>query len=268
VKKLITISLIALFAVCLALASVHLMNGDSASAKPFELVVVALTAVAFLAPAKNVLLGLERTSYFDKTSDPYTRAELELVKFLQKAKPSTMQDLAAGNLILDSYSSSIMARIPISTVGTIELLNAASVFAEGRIPEEFNQGILPQGFNISVSHVLVGYATDAAVVVAEGDVDYTNLSDSWPAALRNGSLRFFQSGALVKRFQGKLAGTKAAGVAGNGKLGLEFQCPFILEEIKQNRIDLITPAAVAFPATPAGLFIELILVGACTRQRS
>ncbi|MFN7703360.1 MAG: hypothetical protein ACK5OS_01970 [Chryseotalea sp.] len=272
-KKFFILSLFMAFVLSTGAAITAYATDNTDAAHKYELIsACSLLLGSNVATGKqSLILGGFNRGYFGVDQDPYERAELALIQYLQKRKASeeTYKNLSLDNIIIDSLTASLRFNIPISFTGTRDLVTQATQFFQGRIPEEWNQGTFQKGYNIAISHIQVGYATDAAVVVPEGDVDYTNVTDSWPASLRNAQLRFSQQGALKGKYDVLFTGTKAASTFNNVEAtGLELKSPLILEEGKSTKLELITPQGVAFPATPANLFIEILLFGAVTRLKS
>jgi hypothetical protein len=273
-KKSIVILLFSMFLIGLVGTTYHEAKGNKQEATKYECILFASLAIPAIHSQRmsKTHLGLLSKSYFtDSPADrPLTTAQKKLWDYLtgRKAKLQTQQTLSDGDLKMETYAESLMFTMPISVGGRRDLLNQTNGYFEGRIPEEWNLGALPQGFNIAVSHIGVGYATDAAITVPEGDTDFVTQPNSWPAALRNSRIIISQNSTIVQQFRTKFAGSMAAStnncVEGDG---LEFQEPFILEEQKPIRIEIFCPQAVNFPATPAGLFIEIKMFGACVRPQ-
>lgn len=270
-KKFFAFALFTVFLISASLSVKCYADGNDDAAVKYQVVSMASLGAGSLGINKQVTtLGFVSKSYFtDNPMDrPLTRAEKALWDYLasEDSKKETLLLLKKGELKIETYATSLLFTIPISTSGRRDLLNASVNYSEGRIPQEWHQAQLPVGFNIAVSHVRLGYATDPAITVPEGDVDYVTQPNLWPAALRNGRIIFTQNGSVVQDFQSKFAGTQAAStnrsVEGDG---LEFQRPFILEEQKGTKIEIYSPDGVSFPATPAGLFLEIALYGAAVR---
>jgi hypothetical protein len=273
-KKFFAFALFTVFLISASLSVKCYADGNEDAAVKYQVVAMASLGAGSLGIQKQVTtLGFVSKSYFtDNPMDrPLTRAEKALWDYLSgnDSKKETVRLLQNGELKIETYAESLMFTIPISTGGRRDLLNASSNYFEGRIPQEWHQGSLPVGFNIAVSHVRLGYATDAVATVPEDDVDYVTQPNSWPAALRNSLIIISQNGAVVQQFRSKFAGTQAAStnrsVEGDG---LEFQRPFILEEQKGTKIEIYSPQGVTFPSTPAGLFLEIALYGAAVRPIS
>ena len=270
-KKFFILSLFMAFVLSTGAAITAYATDNTDAAHKYELVSACslMLGVNVASGKQTLILGVAERSYFAVNQDPYERAELALIQFLEKneASAETYRALEAKNMVIDSLTASLRFIIPISFTGTFDLVTQATQFRQGRIPEEWNQGSFLKGYNIAISHIQVGYASDAAVVVPEGDVDFTNVTDSWPAALRNAQLRFSQQGALKGKYDTVFMGTKAASTLPNVESGFMLKSPLILEEGKSTKIELITPQGVAFPATPANLFVEILLSGAVTRLK-
>lgn len=237
------------------------------------LVCMVLPATIFY--QSSSVLGFRKAYFSDNPSDrPLSRSDKALwdylvatdPKGLSKSRQNTRDLLMKGDLKIETYAESLLFTLPISQGGRRTLLDASTSYFEGRIPQEWDRGALPEGFLLALSHIGIGYATDAAITVPEGDVDFVTQPNSWPAALRNAKVMFSQNGNLVQQFRAKFAGTQAASteaaVEGDG---LEFQKPFILEDVKSNLIELYHPSAVNMPATPAYLFLEIKMFGSCVR---
>ncbi|MFO0414912.1 MAG: hypothetical protein ACK52I_22290 [Pseudomonadota bacterium] len=272
-KKFFILSIMVAFLVSAGASIAAYASDNAEAAHKYELVAAcSLLLGSNVATGKaSVILGGFNRAYFAPGQDPYSRAEIALVNFLKnnKASQETYVNLQNQNIYVDTLTAALRFAIPISFTGTRDLITQSAQFFQGRIPEEWNQAQFPKGYNLAISHIQVGYASDASVTVPEGDVDFTNISDSWPAAFRNSQLRFSQAGALKGKYDVLFTGTKAAGQFNNVEgTGLELQAPMILEEGKATKLELITPQGVAFPATPANLFIEILLFGAVTRLKS
>lgn len=229
-----------------------------------------MTIGVSVAASPSVLLGFRKAYFTDSPMDrPLTRAEKAVWDYLQsKARQSTIDLLVKGDLKIETYAESLLFTLPISQGGRRQLLDGSTSYFEGRIPQHFDRGALPEGMIIAVSHIGLGYATDAAIVVPEGDVDYVTQPNSWPAALRNAKMMFSQNGALVQEFRTKFTGTQAASTEPAVESdGIEFQRPFILEDVKATMLELYHPAGQTMPATPANLFLEVKLFGAVVRPK-
>lgn len=247
----------------------HAANNNTESTAVCLTVFVA--SAVFMPQGKATgVLGFNNKSYFNGTDKPYTRAELALIEYLmENGKGQTQVDAASGKLKLETYAKGFRFKIPNNFTGRAELLNAASVALQGAIPEEFNLGQLPDGFNIAVSHVRASFVADASVTVAQGAVNLVNQPNSWPAALRNGQLVFSQASSIKQYFDVAACGSAAAS---QGKYaeedGLELQAPFILEENKATKFELITASGQSFGAPVGGNYLELFLYGAFVRLRA
>jgi hypothetical protein len=269
-KKLVKLLLLTI-AFAVAASVYHEVKGDKNTAAIYEMVVVALMAAPAIAVNQKSSYGYK--AYFTDSADdrPLTRSDKELWDYIMsdKARIQTKQLLLDKKLKIETYSEHLMFTIPVSLAGRKQILNAATAYFEGRIPMEFNKGELPEGFLLAISHVRLGWATDATVTVPEGDVDYVTQPNSWPAALRNAKIMISQNSNLIQQFRAEFAGTQAAStqqaVEGDG---IEFQKPFILEDSKPTVIEIYPPDAVVFPATPAGLFLDIALFGSCIRPMS
>lgn len=284
--KSITLILLAGFAIAFAGTAVETYRAHTSTGIEqayHEDIAGRLTVIGLLcmmAPATvfgkaSTVLGFRKSYFSDNPNDrPLSRSDKALWDYLVSTDPSglsksrqnTRDLLLKGDLKIETYAESLLFTLPISQGGRRTLLDASTSYFEGRIPQEWDRGALPEGFLLSISHIGLGYATDAAITVPEGDVDYVTQPNSWPAALRNAKVMFSQNGNLVQQFRAKFAGTQAAStepaVEGDG---LEFQKPFILEDVKSNLIELYHPSAVNMPATPAYLFLEIKLFGSCVR---
>lgn len=267
-KKLLVISLVSLFAICTAFAGVNELKGEHSKAIPFEIVLVALVAVPALVPAnKNLKFGFQ---YFNEADAmPFTTSQKALWDYLmQYGDANTIEMLKRKELAIVGYAQSLKFQVPISSGNRIELLNATTVYRQGRIPQEYNQGFLPKGFNIAVETFRIAYGTDAALL-PEAIVNYTTVASGWPAALQHGEFIISQNGAVKEQFTGRVGGSAAASF-GNAIVsdGYTPPSPVILEEGKPLKIELYTPQSVTFPATPAILAVAVELIGACIRPRN
>jgi hypothetical protein len=214
--------------------------------------------------ASTQVFGLQKFYFSEMDANPLTRAEKELWNHLiLKGRTQTITDLQAGKLKIGKYARAFRFQIPISSGGRNQLLNATSLYTEGAIPQEWNQAQLPAGVNIAISHIRLGFATDAAITTPQGDVDYVSNTDSWPAALRNSTILFSQDGnSLGGALDAVFMGTKAAGfMSAVESDGLELDRPMILEEVKPTLIEIFSPKGVTFAATPAYQYLEIAVLG-------
>lgn len=262
-KKLVNV-LFALLALCLGVLFVQHASAEMVAVAS----VLSVGVFAFVkAPAKT--FGFR--GYFNAEGDmPFTAAQKVLFDYLTgvDADVNTKNALLSRQLSINSYAESLKFQVPISSSGKLELLNATAAYRQGRIPLEFNQGFLPKGFNLAISHVRLSFGSDAALL-PEAIVNYTTLAAGWPAALQHGQLIISQNNVVKEQITGRVAGTAAASTeSGIEKDGFEFQTPLLLEEGKPIKIELFTPQSVAFPATPAILAVAVELYGACVRPRS
>lgn len=235
---------------------------------------VATLAIGFVKGAgvhsATQVFGLQKYYFSEMDSNPLSRAEKELWSFLmQNAKEQTKADLKKGALKIEKYARSLRVTIPVSSTGRRQLINAQTVYTQGAIPQEWHQGKLPEGCNIAVSHIGLGFASDAAITVPYGDVDYGTVVNSWPAGLRNSELIFSQNGmrkggALDCAFMGSKAASFGSAVESDG---LELDRPMILEEGKPILIEQDSGAAT-YAATPAYQFLEINLLGVWVRPKS
>jgi hypothetical protein len=242
------------------------------SASPESIAVVSIVGVVLFAvakaPTKNVY-GFRGYFYADAEM-PFTAAQKVLYDYLTgpNADVNTKTALLNRELSINSYCESLKFQIPISSGGKIELLNATTAYRQGRIPIEFNQGFLPKGFNVAISHVRAAFGSDAALL-PEAIVNYVTVASAFPAALQHSQIRFLQNNVLKEQFTGRASGTAVASTeSAIEKDGFEFQTPFILEEGKPVTIELFCPTGVTFPATPAILSVAIELYGAVVRPRS
>jgi hypothetical protein len=257
--------------VLFALAAIGMGVLLFATASPEMVAVGCILSVALFAVVKAPKATLGFRGYFNAEGEmPFTSSQKALWDFLTgpDADINTKTALLNRQLSINSYSESLKIQIPISTGSKIELVNATTVYRQGRIPIEFNQGFLPKGFNLAISHVRLAFGSDAALL-PEAIVNYTTVAAGWPAALQHGQLRFLQNGVLKEQFTGRAAGSAAASTeSGIERDGFELQTPMILEEGKPVTIELFCPQAVTFPATPAILSVAVELFGAVVRPRS
>lgn len=238
------------------------------SSVAFIVVVMAMT----LLPSSKQLgsLGFMNKSYFQAQDQPFSRAEIALISHLvSKGKAQSQEDFRNGNLKLETYARAFRFVIPGAFSGRRELLNAASAFIQGAIPEEFNLGQLPDGYNIAVTHVRTGFVADAVVTTGQAAIALASQPNGYPAALRNGQLIFSQAGAIKAFVDVVLTGTMAASFGSIGENdGLELQAPFILEENKATKFELYGSSGQAFASPAGGNILEVILYGAMVRLRA
>jgi len=257
----------------LYMGAVAAYNGqDQTAAKCWVVTIVSLAVPSYASNVtlQNTSFGFLNKTYFVKTDDPYTRAELALLNFLiDNGKKQTVEDLMNGDLKLETYERAFRFLVPAAASGRRELLNQGSVYLKGAIPDEWNQGALPDGYNIAVTHVRTGFVADAVVTTPQAGIAYGSQPNAWPAALRNGQLLFSQAGALKSFFDVIGTGTMAAGFGSIGENdGLELQAPFILEENKATKFELYGATGQSFASPAGGNLLELILFGAMVRARA
>jgi hypothetical protein len=225
-------------------------------------------ALLFIPSGKKQVFGFN--AYFNEADVmPFTVAQKALWDYLMESGDvNTINALKKRELAIVSYAESLKFQVPISSGNRVELLNATAVYRQGRIPQEYNQGFLPKGFNIAVNKIRAAYGTDAALL-PEAIVNYTTIAAGWPAALQHGQFIISQNGAVKEQFTGRVAGSAAAAFGSAIDTdGYELQSPMILEEGKPIKIELYCPQAVTFPATPAILAVAVEFLGACIRPRS
>jgi hypothetical protein len=273
-KKLVVFLLLGVCLLSSGIAISHELKGDVKSALPFEAVALACMVVPAIA-SKRIThsLGYSEELYPESAPLGYGAARKYLLDYLNgripgyEPQPETAQALSTGKLQILPYSQKLLFKIPISSGGRMELMNNVTAASQGRIPNEWDKGALPGGSVIAFNFARLGYATDGTVTVPEGDIDYSNTVDSWPAALRNADLIWTQMATLKFRLGAHAFGTKAASTRSAVKSdGYNFDVPVIIEPKKQNLIELYCPAGITFPATPAGLFLELAIDGAAIIQ--
>lgn len=129
-----------------------------------------------------------------------------------------------------------------------------------------HQGKLTKGENAVISQILVGYATDAAIVDPINKT-YDSVVSSWPTGLANGHLIIKQDGAMVcDPIPLALCGSQADATSARGMVdSKKLRTPFILEEEKQIVIELDLPLA-SFAANEH--MVEIFLLGSKTRVRT
>lgn len=248
-------------------------KGDDQAAQ--RCYVAAFASVAIVAVSKAKFQNLQELcfinkSFFGRNDDPWSRTEIALLQHLAvNGKGQTKLDAAEGKLKLRTYVRSFIFEITDAFTGTVDLLTANSEFLEGSIPEEWHGGKLPEGYNVAISHVGLGFVADGAVTVPRGAIALATLPNAFPAALRNGRLRFYQAGQVKQEIEPKFCGPQAASF---GKAveddGLELQAPMILEEVKATRIELVTSQGQAFASPAGGNFLEVKLYGVATSLRA
>lgn len=209
-------------------------------------------------------------SFFNRNEDPWTRSEIALLQHLaNNGKGQTKEDAANGKIKIRTYTRSFIFEITDAFTGTVDLLTANSEFLEGAIPEEWHGGRLPEGYNVAISHVGIGFVADGAVATPRAAIALATLPNAWPAALRNGRIRFYQAGVVKQEIEPKFCGPQAASF---GRAveddGLELQAPMVLEESKATRIELVTAAGQAFASPAGGNYLEIKLFGAACSLRA
>lgn len=231
---------------------------------------VAIPAVAGAKFQRMQELCFLNKSFFRMNEDPWTRAEVALMNHLAaNGKGQTKADAAQGKLKVRTYTRSFIFEIADAFTGSVDLLTANSEFLEGSIPEEWHNGKLPDGFNIAVTHIGIGFVADGVVASPRAAIALATLPNAWPAALRNGRIKFHQGGVVKEQIEPKFCGPQAASF---GRAveddGLELQAPMILEEAKATRIELVTAAGQAFASPAGGNFLEIKIFGAFTSLRA
>lgn len=231
---------------------------------------VAIPAVAGAKFQRMQELCFLNKSFFNRNEDPWTRSEVALLQHLAiNGKGQTKQDASEGKIKIRTYTRSFIFEIADNFTGSVDLLTANSEFLEGAIPEEWHGGRLPEGFNVAISHIGIGFVADAAVVTPRAAIALATLPNAWVAALRNGRIKFYQAGVVRQEIEPKFCGPQAASF---GRAveddGLELQAPMILEESKATRIELVTAAGQSFGAPVGGNFLEIKLFGAACSLRA
>lgn len=270
-KTIKIFALITLMFSALVAGVVNDHNGHKNEAKIcYAIAVAAIVAPALMAPRIAESLGFFNKPYLRVEDDPYTRSELALIQFLgTNAKAQSQLDAGSGRTKFETYARAFRFVIPAAFNGRRELLNAASAFIQGAIPEEWNLGQLPLGYNVAVSHIRTGFVADAVVTTGQAGIAYTSQPNTWPSALRNGQLIFSQAGAIKAFVDVVHTGTMAAGFGSIGENdGLELQSPFILEENKATKFELYGSSGQAFASPAGGNLLELIMFGAMARPRA
>lgn len=129
-----------------------------------------------------------------------------------------------------------------------------------------HQGKLTKGENAVISQILLGYATDAAIVDPINKT-YDSVVSLWPTGLANGHIIIEQDGAPVSDpIPMSLCGSQADATSSRGMVdSKQLRTPFILEEEKQIVIKLDFPLA-SFAANQH--MVEIFLLGSKTRVRT
>jgi hypothetical protein len=212
---------------------------------------------------------LNKQFFYDNGQEPYTAAELALLKHIMgpHGKSETQKGLQSGALRLQTYARALRFEIADAATGTIELLNAATAYAEGSIPMEWNLGTLADGTNIAVSHIGLGFVADGTVTTAKAAIALATQPNAWPAALRNGRLRFSQSSAIKAVVDCMYCGPFAASFGRPVEDdGFELNSPIIFEEGKATLFELVS-GANAFASPAGGNFLEIKFYGAYVSNR-
>lgn len=273
-KKSIILLLFAVFSLSAGAATYFEIKGDKQEAARYE--VVCLTAL--MIPAIHSMrltqsMGLI-TLMPENAPRVYSRSHKHILDYLNGRLPGTkpkndlLQDLAAGKLKIEPYHQSLRFSLTSGGQNRQELMNLNTAASQGRIPLEFDKGQLPGGTVIAFDFLRAGYATDATATVPEGDIDFASVVDSWPKALRNADLIWTQMNDRKFRLGMTAFGTKAASqhpsVKGDG---YEFNEPVLIEEKKQNVIEIYCPYNQALPSTAnTYFFLELTMDGAALIQ--
>lgn len=270
-KKLIVLSLFSILAFSLSVGIVADANGHKEKAQMCYAVAFTTLAIPAVQTMRfGLTLGYINKTFFQSNDQPYSRAELALMQHLARhGKGQTQADAAAGKLKLRSYMRTFRFEIADAFSGNKELLNAATLYVDGVIPEEWNNGKLPAGWNIAISHIGVGFVADGAVTTPVAAIALASVVNSWPAILRNGKLRFSQANNVKEEVDAAFCGTLATST---GKFGeddaLELQAPFILEEEKSTKFELLGAGAQAFASPAGGNFLEIRLFGSVSLPRA
>lgn len=248
-------------------------NGNSEAAQRCYVASFASVAIIAIKHAKfqnmQELCFLNK-SFFNKNDDPWSRAEIALMAHLAvSGKGETQKNASEGKLKIRTYTRSFIFEIADAFTGTVDLLTANSEFLEGSIPEEWHGGRLPEGFNVAVTHIGIGFVADGVVTTPRAAIALATLPNAFPAALRNGRIRFYQGGVIKQEVEPKFCGPQAAST---GRAveddGLELQAPMILEETKATRIELVTASGQAFASPLGGNFLEIKVYGAYVSLRA
>lgn len=231
---------------------------------------VAIVAVSRAKFQRMQELCFLNKSFFGKNDDPYTRAEIALIQHLAlNGKGQTQSDAANGKLKMRTYTRSFIFEIADAFTGNLDLFTANSDYLEGSIPEEWHGGRLPEGFNVAITHIGLGFVADGAVASPRAAIALATLPNAWPAALRNGRLRVYQGGGVKLEIEPKFCGPQAAST---GRAveddGLELQAPVILEEMKATRIELVTASGQAFASPAGGNYLEVKMYGVAVQHRA
>jgi hypothetical protein len=273
-KNILFSGFFALLSVMFIVAGVaNASNGNDNAAKRCYVAAFASVAIPAVAGAKFQRmqeLCFVNKSFFQATDNPWTRGEIALMQFMaQNAKGQTQADAQGGRLKMETYARAFRFEIPDANSGNRELLNAATLYTDGVIPEEWDRGQLPDGWNIAVTHIGLGFVADGTVTAPLNAIALASLPNSWPAVLRNGKLKFSQAGAVKQQIDCLYTGTMAASF---GRIGeddaAELDTPFILEERKATKFELLGAGTAAFASPAGGNFLELRLRGVFVRPRA
>lgn len=270
-KKLFTFILFAFFAFFVSASLFYEIKGDRKEAQLYEVAALGTLMI----PAINQMrlttsLGLGQMFYAEATPRLYSRAHKYLLDYLNGMLPGTkpkqglLQDLKDGKLKILPYQQSLRFIITPASAGRMKLLDNVTAASQGRIPSEFDKGQLPEGSVIAFDYLRLGWASDTTADVPEEDVDFANIVDSWPPALRNADLMWTQMSDLKFRLSATAFGVKAASNESAVKSdGYNFNEPVIIEEKKQNTIELYCPDGVVMPsALNTNYFLEITIDGA------
>jgi hypothetical protein len=226
----------------------------------------AVGAVSLAAPAvadPNVKRQLMKAGFM---GGGLSRDEQTLIAFLETSSYVDANTLAAyKNQKVRFVDANYFFRVDITgkKKGQFDLVNETLAKANGIT--NVHAGRLNKGENAVISQILIGYATDAAIVDSANLV-YDSVVTSWPTGLANGTLHIKQDGAyLIDPLPIALCGTQADSTASRGTIdSKQLRTPFVLEEEKQ--ITIAVEAAQDMPANKH--HIEVWLLGSKTRVRN
>lgn len=273
-KKLVVFLLFAVLLVSSGIAISYELKGDFNSARPFEAVSIACMVVPAIA-SRRVTHSVGMAELFfvpENAPRVFSRAHKHLLDYLNgnlpgtKPKAEILQKLSNGDLKVIPYRKSLLFKLTPNVGGRIALLNVSTPAFNGRIPDEFDKGQLPSGSIVCFDFARLGYGTDGTslATLPEAIASYSNITDNWPAAIANAHLIWTSVNDIKFEIKAKAFGVKAAGNRSSVKDdGYQFPEPILIEEKKQNKLELNCPDNLLIPnAATTSYCLEFEMDGA------
>ncbi len=226
---------------------------------------VVLGSLAIAAPAvagKEAFSALGMNGGFS-----LTRVEQHLLAYLQsvgQVSGQTYQDYITGKLKFINANFYVRKLIT-GLSGTQVILDQRDVAKTGLT--NLDRGKLEQGVNAAIDRIMIGYATDAAIVDPINIKAYDSTVSNFPAGLRSAELILKQNGErLQDPIPATLCGSQQDSFMAVGKVdSYQLNTPIVLAENKQIVIELDLPIA-SFAANQH--FVEIFLFGSKTKVRA